>query len=215
MAEFLFDPHNAPFVWALGIMFAIALLEGVGALVGAGISSTIDALLPDTEIELDVPDAPHNVLSKFMGWMRIGKVPILIILVVFLTSFGLIGISIHSLTGLLLPNLIVGPAALFGSFFVTSYICKGIEKIFPKDETSAVSTDSFIGHVAILTLSEAVKGKAAEARLNDKHNQMHYVFVEPEEEGVVFKKGDEVLLTKMTAQNKFLAILNEHEQLSN
>ncbi len=43
-----------------------------------------------------------------LGWLRVGKVPMLMLLIIFLTGFGLIGLALQSLLhdsfSLLLPN---------------------------------------------------------------------------------------------------------------
>jgi hypothetical protein len=56
MFEFIIAPENTPFAVALLILMIIAILEGVGALFGAGISSIFGGLFPDSNIEIDVAD---------------------------------------------------------------------------------------------------------------------------------------------------------------
>jgi hypothetical protein len=53
--EFLLVPQNKPFAVAIAIMFAIAALEVLSTLMGAGLSRMIDSLLPDSlgDIDLD------------------------------------------------------------------------------------------------------------------------------------------------------------------
>lgn len=82
----------------------------------------------------------------------------------------------------------------------------------PKDETEAVSTDSFVGRIALITLGKAEKGNPAQARLKDRFGKSHYIMVEPETEDVVFEQGEQVLLiTKSSAV--FLAIKNTKDVL--
>ena len=76
----------------------------------------------------------------------------------------------------------------------------------PKDETTAVSQESLIGHVGTVVLGEARVGNAAQARVKDTYGQQHYVMVEPDSEDVL-KQGDAVLLVSLDG-NTFKAILN-------
>ena len=86
MIEFLFADQVFPFTAAILVMFGIALLEGVGLLFGAGISSIVDSLFPSLDVDVDLPDSGHDgILSKFSGWINYRKVPVLILFVCFLT----------------------------------------------------------------------------------------------------------------------------------
>ena len=74
----MFWPECRPFSIALAIMIGIALLEGAGALIGASVSGMLSGLL---DSDADIPnsdiagDNPGGVLSKALGWLRVGKLP--------------------------------------------------------------------------------------------------------------------------------------------
>jgi len=91
MYEFILQPENFYFGVALGLMLGIALLEGISTLFGVALSGVVDSILnldiggdfdfdPATDIDAD------NALSKMFSWLRIGKVPVIMLLIVFLTS---------------------------------------------------------------------------------------------------------------------------------
>ncbi|HEY0720970.1 MAG TPA: YqiJ family protein [Gammaproteobacteria bacterium] len=212
MWEFLTASGNIPFSVALLFVFALAMLEGVGMLIGAGLSGFIDHLLPSVDMDVDVPnvEAP-GVVSQILGWFYVGKVPFLIVLIALLTSFGIIGLIMQSvvqtLSGYLLPALLAAPLALAGALPVSRGFTALIARIMPRDETEAVSADSFVGRVAIITTGNARHGSAAQARLNDQYGQTHYVMVEPEAAEAVLPSGSEVLLIKKNG-TRFLAIAN-------
>ena len=217
MWEFVTAAENLPFSVALALMLALALLEGVGMLIGAGIFSFIDTLLPDVDIDTDMPDVQSpGVVTQFLGWLYIGKVPFLVVFVVLLTSFGIAGLVIQSaalsLVGTLMPALLAAPLALLPALPVTRLTMGGIARIMPQDETEAVSSDSFIGRVAIITTGTARKGYAAQARLNDEHGQTHYVMVEPGAAEEQLPQGSEVLLIKKTG-TRFIVIANPNPVL--
>jgi hypothetical protein len=82
-----------------------------------------------------------------------------------------------------------------------------------QEESDAVSTQSFVGKIAVVMRGEARKGFPAEAKLRDLQGATHYVLVEPDEENAVFPAGSEVLLTEQ-AGAVFRAIINPSRALS-
>ncbi len=204
MLDFLLADANVPFAVALVLMLFIGLLEGTASLFGAGFSHVLDSLVPDVDIGVDVDVAPdglgsQSALSKLLGWLRVGKVPVLILLVVFLTTFGLIGYIgqylIRGVAGFYLPATLASVGALAASIPVLRLSTSVLERILPRDETSAVSHDTFIGRTAVITLGTARRGTPAQARLRDRHGQTHYVMVEPDSDED-FPTGTVVLLVK-------------------
>lgn len=230
MIEFFLASENLPFSCSLAVMLAIALLEGVATLVGAGFSQFLDSMIPDLDIDADVDvdmdmdmdaDAdfsPQNTMTRFLGWLRVGQVPVLILLVIFLTAFGLIGLGVQSIAakafGGLMPGLLASIPALLLAMPVVRGLGGILGRFMPKDETEAVTESSFIGRVAVITLGRAVKGKPAEAKLKDKFGQVHYVMVEPDVATEVLEQGAQVLLVNQ-AGPAFTAIKNPNPALVN
>ena len=205
MTEFMLKSQNLPFTVSLTIMIMIAFLEGVTALIGFGLSSMIESSIPDFDIDTDLDHSDiskNSILTKTFGWLRIRKVPVLIILIAFLTVFGLCGLFIQSvfvrITGCLLPGLI----ASFISLFLTLPLVRGITgiiaKIIPKNETEVITEKSFIGQVAVIILGKASKNSPAQAKFKDKFKTTHYVMIEPDIEDEEFVQGDHVLIVKQT-----------------
>lgn len=202
MFEFLLAVQNQPFAIALALMVLIALMEGVGMLVGVGIFSFLDSIIPEFGVDLDAdavdmsgidslsdinaPEAtsPH-ALSRFLGWLRIGRVPILILFIIFLTSFGLVGYFMQALVGnvlgVLMPALLAGGLAFAVSLPLLRVSAMALERVMPQEETSAVSQETFIGKTVEITIGTATQELQAEARLTDQYGQAHYIFVKPEE----------------------------------
>jgi hypothetical protein len=217
MWAFITAAENLPFSVALLVMLGVALLEGVGLLLGAGLSGLVDALLPDIEVDVALHDVQTpGALSQFLGWLYVGKVPFLVVFIVLLTSFGVSGLIMQSISrsllGSLLPAVVVAPVALLSALPVTRLLAAGLARIMPRDETEAVSADSFIGRVAVVTTGTARLGSAAQARLHDQHGQTHYVMVEPETGDAALHSGSEVLLIKKNG-NRFVAIANPNPLL--
>ena len=82
------------------------------------------------------------------------------------------------------------PAACSVSFilavFAVHYSGKIIAPRLPRDETTALAEDEFIGSMAIDTGHSASAG-TCEGKFTDKFGQTHYVLLEPEA-GKEFKK---------------------------
>jgi len=205
MMEFLLASQNLPFTVALAVMLAIAVLEGITTLLGAGISSFLDTLVPDADLDIDVDgdvgDSELDVsgaLSRMLGWLHVGKVPILMLLVIFLTAFGLLGLGLQSLAQnilrTLLPGLLAAGLAFMAALPVVRFSGALLARIMPQDETEAVSEQTFIGRVAVITLGQARKGKPTQAKLRDQYGQAHYILVEPDLADDVFETGASVML---------------------
>ena len=64
----------------------------------------------------------------------------------------------------------------------------------PRDESEAVSRDSFLGLSAQVTVGRARRGAPAEARVQDSYGRSHYVMVEPNNPEEVFPAGTRVVL---------------------
>ncbi len=217
MWAFITAAENLPVSVALMVMLGMALLEGVGLLLGAGLSGLVDTVLPDIEVDVDLHEVQTpGALSQFLGWLYVGKVPFLVVLIVLLTSFGISGLILQSISqsllGTLLPSLLVAPVALLAALPLSRLSAAALARIMPRDETEAVSSDSFIGRVAVVTTGTARQGYAAQARLNDKHGQTHYVMVEPDAGEEELASGSEILLIKKRGSH-FVAITNSNAAL--
>jgi hypothetical protein len=220
MLEFATQTENLWFSIALTVMFGIALLEGIMTLFGMALSSLLDTLLPDFDADVgvdagDVEIQSPNGLSRLLGWLRFGKVPVLMLLVIFLTGFGLGGLLLQSLFqsvfGFLLPGFIAAIPAFMLALPVVRVIGGGVAYLMPDEETEAVKEDSLIGHTATITLGEAKTGSPAEAKVKDKFGTMHYLMVEPDVADQVFAAGDDVLLVKRQGHTfRVIAVDNQN-----
>ncbi|MDV7340474.1 YqiJ family protein [Terasakiella sp. A23] len=214
------DAANFPFSVALFVVTILAALEGVGLLVGVGIFSFLDALLPDVDLEVDV-DAPDfsdpSILGSSLTWLRIDRVPVIISLIVFLVSFGLIGLSLQgmvkSVFGSPLPVLIAMIPTTLLALPVLSVGNTILSKIIPQDETSAVSQDSLIGKMAEITLGEAKKDFPAQAKVKDEYDQTHYIMICPDNDHETFTQGSRLLLVRRD-NTTYFGIQNTSDALS-
>ena len=147
-----------------------------------------------------------------LGWLHVGKVPILVLLIIFLTTFAVIGFVIQfaarNATGYFMPSLIAaGIAAVVGVFAVRT-LGTALGKIVPKDESTAVSDASLVGRVGTIVIGNARAGRPAEARTYDEHGTVHYIMVEPEGPDETFEAGASVLLVRHLSGRRYHAIHN-------
>ncbi len=191
---------------SLTIMIMIACLEGVTTVIGMGVSNMLETFIPDIDADVDLDHSDitaTGILSKVFGWFRVGQAPFLIILIIFLTIFGLVGLILQAVciktTGFLLPGLIASAIAFFISLPMIRFFTGIIVRVMPKDETEAVDEKSLIGRVAVITLGKATKNSPAQAKLKDKFSTTHYVMVEPDIDDEEFVQGDQVLIVRQTS----------------
>lgn len=201
MIDFMLEPANLPFAVALAIMLFIAAIEGVGTLLGFALSGLLDNLMPDLDIDVDAPDLnDHGAFGEFLTWLRLREVPVIVVLIAFLTSFSIAGFALQqillSTAGFMLPALVAATVAMFACLPGVRLFAGVLSRIMPRDETEAVGKDSFIGRMATITLGVATNGEPAEGRLKDKFGQSHYVMIEPDTNGEEFSQGENVLLVR-------------------
>jgi hypothetical protein len=152
---FILEPQNLPFTLCLSIMLGIAILEGIMTILGLGLSSLLGNLVPDVDTDTDVGE------FGLLNWLNVGRVPIMILLVIFLTVFGLTGYTVQAISveilGNMLPAFLAAIIALFLSLPLVRKMGQGIGKILPTDETEVISENTFIGRVATISLGTAQK----------------------------------------------------------
>lgn len=191
----LWSEENYIFSAAIFLMLGIAVLEGLLMVVGFGISNTIQHMFPNIDApELELQTTEINTFTEFFSWLKKGKVPVLMLFIVFLTVFGLIGLGLQYLTMNKVSQYIMIIPTLIVSLPIVSYTSLYLSKIMPRDETTAVSKITFVGKIAEITNGTTMKGMPTEAKVVDDFNYTHYIMVEPLSEAETFKKGDKVLV---------------------
>ena len=182
MLEFIAAPANLPFAVALLVMLLIGLVEALG--------------LGASAAHLDIDADAHA--GDLLAWLGIGRVPLLMVLVVFLAAFGLAGLALQQLAASLLgapvSPWLAAAGALAAALPLTGLGARGLARIMPQDETTAVGLDELVGKRGTIMLGTARRGSPAQARVRDVHGQTHYVMVEPHDENHPFAEGETILL---------------------
>jgi hypothetical protein len=201
-------PETLPFGVGFGLIVGIALLEGFGMLVSTSPSNLIDDWLPDV--------SGDGALDRVLGWLHVGRVPALVLLLLFLCGYVLFGYSLQmvalGLFGAYLPAWLAGLIAVPAGMATVRGLGALIAHIIPRDETSAVSEQSLVGRVGVVTAGIARRGLAAQARVRDALGRSHYLMVEPDLDDEVFEEGAQVLIVRK-AGAFYRCIANPHPGL--
>ena len=198
MFTFLLADMNLLYTLAISIVLLFLFLELLGLIVGISLLELLDNISPiDANSSLPITDGG---VSNLLDWLCLTKLPMLVWLIIALTHFEIIGYSINYavLTSLeWQPQLIfILPTTVFFTLIMTHFVGSALAQIIPNNETTAVSTSTFIGKAAKITIGTASSGNPAEALLIDDFNQKHYIMVEPEFEKEYLPKGTEVVIVE-------------------
>lgn len=202
-----FAPETVPFGVALALMLGLAVIEGIGLFTAMSPSQWLDNMVP----ELDA-----DGLEGALGWLHVGKVPMLVLLILFLLGFALCGYALQLIArgalGTYLPLwAAIVPAALMGLTTVRG-LGALLAYIIPRDETSAVGEEALVGRAGMVTQGTARRGQAAEVKVRDHLGRAHYLRVEPDVDGDEFPEGTAVLIVKRVGAS-YRGIHNPHPDL--
>jgi hypothetical protein len=200
--------QNLPFGIGFALIVGIALLEGIGMLVSLSPSNLLDDLIPDVDGE--------GGLDRVLGWLHLGKVPALVLLMLFLTGYTLFGYSLqmvaHGLFGGYLQAWVAGLLAVPLGLATVRGLGSLVAHIIPRDETSSVSEQSLVGRVGVIVAGAAKRGLAAQAKVKDSLGRSHYLMVEPDLNDEVLDEGTQILIVRK-AGAFYRCISNPHPHL--
>jgi hypothetical protein len=209
MIDLIFNANNFPFLVAIGLMIALMGLELIFALSGGGAMSSMS----DVSADVDLPDAVDvgvdagtghgweggaSFVSQSLGWLHLGKLPVMILLVLALMGFGLTGLAAQFVSQIILERqmpwwLACIPATL-GMIVSLRYAGLLSIRYLPRDETQVISAEALVGKEAIMVLAAATAGHPAQAKLRDRYGQTHYFMVEPRDENTQLTPGMRILV---------------------
>lgn len=187
MLSFLAAGENLAFVIALAVMLLVGIVEVAG----------LGASMLGSDFDIDAG-------SAWLGWLGFGRLPLLMLIVLFLACFGVVGLIgqqiAADLLGSLLPSWAAVPGAALLALPLTGLFARGIGRIMPRDETTAILQDQLVGLHGHIVVGTASRGHPARTRVRDFHGQDHYVMAEPDMPDARFAEGDEILLVRREGQ---------------
>lgn len=185
LQQFLFAPQTMPFAIALGVMLGLVLIEIVTLLLGATLGDGFDV---DTDI-----DGPFD-------WLHFGSIPLLMLLILLSTGFGLTGYAAQygavQLTGSFMHVGIAAGVSTVGMALFTRFSGNLLKRWLLKEDTAALSNEALLGNLATITLGETRKGVPTQAKFKDQFGTTHHVMVEPLMDRSTYRHGDEVVLVE-------------------
>lgn len=228
---FLLASYNIPFLLALAASLIFAALQifsggdsdtdadvdadvDVDADIDADIDVDADAGI-DTHMDIHGDAAPAasggdggSLAQSMLAALGIGRVPIMLVLMAFLISFGSVGLlSNTTLTELLgrYPDLAIYPT-LLGSgilaLFITSSVSRLLAQLAPNSST-AISLEQLVGRVGVV-VSSSVSQTYGRVQVRDSFGSLHTVYAIIEEGDPVPDQSEVALLAYDAAQRRFV-----------
>ena len=193
MLSFLLDDANFWFSCALGIVIALFILEMAGMFFGVSLLGLVD-----DQAALDADADTSSGFTEFGSWLALDRVPLLVWLVLLLTTFGSAGLTFNFLSLTLLDTYfarwLITLLAVVAGLFCTARFGTFLARLLPKQESSATTADELVGTVGHITVGVARQNSPAEGKFIDAHGQPHYLLVEPLEPDEQFSQGEKILL---------------------
>lgn len=197
----LFEPYNAIFTIAFVVMLCFAALEILSLLFGLGLSEWLHDILPhggdpNADISMEAhADADGSVdanadsgvehdgnigmMHSLLNWLEVGKLPLLVTMNIFFAAFSVTGFLLQGVVVLVTGNHALPSwlAALIAFAVALPALKTGINlisKIWPRDETSAVKQEEFVGCHGTVTTGLATSERAAEVKFTGPRGDIHY-----------------------------------------
>ncbi|MBC8012003.1 MAG: DUF1449 family protein [Burkholderiales bacterium] len=190
--ELLTHAQVWPFSLVLILFLAISLLEIIMVFTGAG-----SELGLDLSADIEMPDVSGD--WRVLDWLGLGRVPYLISLASFLLCVGIIGLFAQTLqlelVGVALPWAFVMFGAALAALPPVRLLNHGLGRVWPKDvETSAVTTDSFIGHEAEVVMGKVRGDDSGQIKFRDGGGTVHHAMAYSDRADEIYGEGDIVLI---------------------
>lgn len=221
--SFLIADHNIPFIAALGLALALALVQIVAGFgdndaevdADADVDTDFDS---DADLDADVsadPDADvdaHHVHHEVaaagpLAALGIGRVPLMLVLMAFLGSFGAAGLIFNTLVGgffsafpvwMLLVSLILSAVAALP---LTGAISRSLARFASRNST-AISSEELVGRVGRV-VSSTVSRTYGRVAVRDRFGTLHTVFAVVESDHSLPDQTEVALVSYDEAQRRF------------
>lgn len=234
---FLLEPQNIPFLLALASTLVLALLQifSGGGDGDADADADIDADMDvnadidaDVDVDADIDaeaDADTDAASisgggffgSLLAALGVGRVPLLIILMVFMGSFGASGLLVNTLLADNLngyPELAIFPVFVISflfAFFITNRIGGVFARIVTRG-TAAISAEQLVGRVGKV-VSHTVSTTYGRVEVRDKHGSLHTVYAIIREGEPLPDQSEVALVAYDAAQRHFIVSAMERRNV--
>lgn len=190
--EFITHAQVWPFTLVLILFVGVCLLEILLVFTGFG-----GELGLDISMDIDAPGIPDG--WTVLDWLGLGKVPYLVSLAAFMLALSIIGLFAQALqfqfigAALPWPVIMVGAGTL--SMPLVRIFNRLVGRVWPKDvESSAITTDSLIGHECEVVLGTVTTTEPGQVRIRDAHGAAHHHLAYADVEGESYPQGSILLV---------------------
>lgn len=201
----LFDSANIPYWVFLGmgvLLFLFVIVSGGGD--------------DDVDIDTDVDtDADFDLNGLFLGWIGIGKAPLILLLATDLSLWGLFGWMLNVWLGGILNqvpsggwNFIVLILSMSLSLFTGGLIARPVGRIFAEfgEDTSSDRLIGRNGTVSSATIPIEKQGRIGQVDVIDKSGNLVTINANVPEWGTVIPRHGEAVIVIDRQQDVYLAI---------
>jgi hypothetical protein len=167
----------------------------------------------DTDADADAEHPAHTGSRSAMGalaWVGVGRVPLSLVLMVLLLTWGFIGFVANQFLRDVMPRvwmlpLLSLPVAAAGSLVSTRLLTRGMSRLMPTEETYAKRRTELLGEVgeAIYAIDERF-GLAA---VRDDRGSLHQVPCRVEPGALPVAKGRKVLLVSYDSERNIYHVM--------
>src|SRR5262245_17184824 len=168
--ELLLAPETKPFAIATVMLLGLIGIELVTLTLGVSLSHFVEK-----SFHIHIDKDGHG--GGPLGWLNVGQVPLLILLIVLLGAFAAIGYALQSVANALyapLPAIIASVIALAAALPMVRAASRTIARIVPRDETYAVEATDLVGRTAEVTVGPLDEGLPGRVKLKDAHGNWHF-----------------------------------------
>lgn len=216
MWSFLASPEFQPFTIAALVMIGVLAVEIASTLLGASVSSLLDAVFGLHGVHMELPhhgiESHHGFEAASRGgiapgaggsfatafdWLNAGRVPLLVLMMAAVACFAVVGMVVQIVAMHLVAPLPIAAAvaiAVAAAVPGTRWTSRLVSWIIPRDETYALAGEDLIGRVGIVTLGPVVEGAAARAKVQDKYGNWHFPRIAPGAAGLSIPEGASILI---------------------
>ena len=196
--QFLFDWYNIPFVVALGCGILFIFLQLFGAIGDSDADAELDAEL----------DADAGFFGSLAGTLGLGKVPLMLVLMAVLLTFGGVGLLLNMLQQVLFQDFAewMFVATLLATMLLTvplaGRVVSGLARLAPESST-AVGYGQLVGRMGVV-VSPNVSGSYGRVQVRDDHGSIHTLFAISEQGDLIPEQTEVALIDYDNAKRHFI-----------
>jgi len=208
---FLLAGHNIPFLVSLGCAVALAVLQIASGFGDHDADADIDADADadvDADTDADADAEGHSGLTEgALALLGVGRLPLMLVLMAFLLSFGALGLLLNALIDSLGWNagsllLVVLALSAVAAVPLTGRISRVLARVASRS-TTAISHRQLVGRVGTV-VSHSVSETYGRVAVRDAHGTVHTVFAVIQAGEPLPERTEVALLDYDEAQRRFL-----------